>query len=127
MFQREVLQAKKMHEIRSMLVDKGASWSAKEKKVDLINRFIEITATVQPNERLHKKEKTKEEVIYPTVDEILEAVRPLRDEGLNVSFTEDGTSWAFTAKKGSRTREDTGTTKQPLFVIKRCAEILVRA
>lgn len=125
--QREILQAKKQHEIRTMLTQYGASWSAKEKKTELIDRLIQISMTVQPNERVKKEEeKPKEVPSYPTIDEILKEVQPYREHGLNVAFTEDGSAWLFSIVKRGKTIEDTGTTKQPLSVIRRCADLLVR-
>lgn len=146
-FQRDLLQQKKQHEIRSLLVQHGASWHPTEKKSDLIDRLIMITMATQPDSKLKKHEKVEPmPVKYPTKDEVLEATELHRSMGMKVNFSNDDTLWHFYIQKGTRKdhnavsdinlsqeapvqiwgKEDSGTMKQPLGIIVRCADMLVR-
>ncbi len=108
--------------IRNKLLQIGASYHHKEKLETLERRYSELTMAVQPNEVYKKAELVaiKEAPKYPTKKEVEEAIRPYIDRGLRAHVNDEEFFFAFNEK------QDSGTLKQPLEVIKRCALYLTR-
>lgn len=128
----DILAQKPKNEIRSMLVQRGAGWMPWEDKKALINRYIELASIVQPNEK--KRNDNKQDAVSegkkPTTGnghvesekEILKALAQFKDDGLEIKLSDDGSMWYFKYGK----KEDSGTMRQPLKTIVRCAEMLMR-
>lgn len=139
-YQEALLKAKSKNELRQMMVAAGAEYRLTEKKSDLIQRLIELSLTAQPTDRLEPEkveDKPKPEVPWLTKEEVNDAVMSYKLQGLKVSFSPDSKCWMFqfdcgmsfdptTKLYGPRVLTDSGTMKQPIEVVKRCAHMLVR-
>lgn len=138
-FQEDELKGKKIYEIRALMAQYGAGFKRTEKKAELIKRLIELKLTSQPNDKkgLEKEEIKKPELPWLTKEQVIEAVMPFKLQGLKVSFSPDGTCWMFQFDCGMvldrtlnthvpKVLTDSGTMKQSINVIKRCAQMLVR-
>lgn len=137
-FQEDELKTKRIGEIRSILAQKGAEFKRTETKADLIKRLIELNFTSQPSDKITEEAKPKRpEDYWLTKEQVLEAVTSQRLQGLKCSFSPDEKNWMFQFDCGMvldktinsyvpRVLTDSGTMKQPLNIIKRCAVMLVR-
>lgn len=127
---RDVLESKKVPELRMLLMDMGATFSEKETKTELIDRYEELSAAVQPNEE--PTEAKPEPVAGAKEDpwlkkaEVLEVCKRYLQAGLVVEFEPDGKVWTMSIRRGNVTLSDCGSMKQPLTRIQRCAEMLCR-
>lgn len=118
-----VLKSKQLPELRSILASKGHKWHPREKAETLIQRIQQIDLVIQPSDKYTKedtmKSKKKTVSFNNTQEEILKEIQEYTDKGLKVDFLEDG-CWTFSYKGAM----DSGTSKQPLSVIKRKAELV---
>jgi hypothetical protein len=131
MITEEQLADKKLHELRSITTDLGASWHPKEKRVDLIPRIIELSAIVQPSDKpsnaiTSQKEKPKPVVVTLTKEQIVEAVRPYVERGLLIRFHPIGADAATSWEMKFKDKMDSGGMRQPVGVVVRCADMLMR-
>lgn len=116
----EMLQIKTIHEVRALVKQKGLRWAKTEKKVQLIERLMEIPEPIKPKEPTEPK---PEVVIHTaTQDEILDALKDNLARSMKIRFDDD--SWHMRAPSG---REDSGSLTMPLTVIKRTANLLIGA
>lgn len=139
--QRELLQAKNINEIRAMMTQRGAGWKPTEKKASLIDRYLELTLSVQPNEVInadsttHSNLNPKQAVSHQNTPEAIQSrLKWFLDRGLELTIEDD--VWHMRRLIGERRgsdgqwykayREDSGTTRQPLDVIARCAEMVMQ-
>ncbi len=122
---RELLEAKAMHEIRTMLAMRGAGFSKTEKKTDLIDRLMLMDMTIQPNEK-KKEEAVKAKKSEPTPavkntpEEIEKALESFVARGLVLTI--DGDTWHVRRD----TKSDSGHVTVPLRLIQQSAAVLMR-
>lgn len=140
-FARDLLQTKTVGELRSTLVSMGANWHSKEKAPKLIDRIMELSLAVQPDQKLKEEQMQANRKYVPPVkpgphsqEDVLKAVKPFTDRGLEAQFSPDGETWHFQRNKkvinrdGQTilvTKEDSGNMRIPLGNIKRCAEMVM--
>lgn len=120
--QREQLEVKTLPELRSMLTIRGMNWQKTEKKIDIINRIIELDNICQPNDKPKEINEEKKEVKCKknTKEEVLEAIKPFMFGGMQARINEE--FWEF--RNGNKL--DSGTLSMPLTVIVRCADFVSR-
>lgn len=126
--ERNVLESKKIPELRTLLTDIGADYSDAETKVELIDRYEELTAAVQPNEEKPVAQAApvaKEDPWLKKADVLAECKKYLQI-GLVVEFEPDGKVWNMSIRRGNVTLSDCGSMKQPLKRVALCAEMLCR-
>lgn len=138
---RDILASKTRDELRTMLVQKGASYHHNEKAEKLIDRLLEISMTLQPDFKeppvQQQTQPRKVEPITPaTQEQVMEKIQHFKDQGLQVKFSEDGKQFHFRRKAGVLRekdksgliterpiiKEDSGTMMQPLERIVKCAQ-----
>ena len=114
----ELLNMKTIHEVRAMTTQKGLRWAKTDKKIQLIERLMEIPEPPKP-----KAEPQPEIIVHTaTQAEILELLKDNIERGVKIKF--DDTSWHMRSPQG---REDAGSLTTPLNVIKRIANLLTGA
>ena len=124
MYTYDILQTKKLPELRSIITNTGMGWARTETKVDLINRIVLNATTSQPNDR---KQPIKEAVAKHvqgrlTIEVIEPAIQHLIDKGMRFKVFDDGMCWE--ARCGNRC--DSGNTAIPLGVLVRACEFVTR-
>lgn len=114
---RIALERKKMPELKSMIRQLGADSQPGETKESIINRIL----LFKPPQKWGEDEPAKREVIdaLPT-EEIMEVLSAHIERGLKVEVI-DG-CWHMTYKG----RTDSGTMAMQPWLMKRCADILMR-
>jgi hypothetical protein len=134
----ETLRSKNAEELKAIATGLGLGTPEGEKRQALLSRILEVTAQISP-ERPKSPERdysVGEEVHTLSVNElaphtqgcsissleegILSALEKHIERGLNVEFKDN----CFHMRAGSK--QDSGTIRQPLKVIVRCADALVR-
>ncbi len=117
----ETLRTKSFEELKAIAVGIGLGISEGEKRQKLLSRIMEVTAQISPERpKEEMAEKARQSVFSNTEDGVLEALQPYLERGLHITFS-DG---CFHMRAG--TKQDSGTLRQPLAVIARCAESLMR-
>ncbi|MDP9195204.1 MAG: hypothetical protein M3O22_00270 [Pseudomonadota bacterium] len=119
----ETLRTKSFDELKAIAVGIGLGISEGEKRQRLLSRIMEVTSQIspeRPKEEMAEKARSRQSVFSNTKDGVLEVLHPYLERGLHVTFS-DG---CFHLRAGQK--EDSGTLKQPLAVIVRCAESLMR-
>lgn len=137
------LAAKHKDELRGLLVQKGASFSPSETKIQLLQRLRELNLAAQPGSDdrgqrtgIGKHNFSATETRLCSQEVVEKALKRFSDTGLAVHFSEDGQQWhmrrAMPPRRDVHTglpvdvvREDSGSMFQPLATIKRCAEMLM--
>ena len=149
---RAELEATKMSNLKQLVVQIGGERSLPaESKANLIDRIL-FEMSKQPTSPLEKMEQAQKEndSIQPnktdathhcTIEEVIKAVNPFILRGMKVFYNDGDDTWLFRVQIKSssvrdtntgnvsvieRWRDDSGTMKQPLATIKRCASILMQ-
>jgi hypothetical protein len=116
----------KMNELRAAAKEAGIDNRRAESKASLLARLALARQTIdqRPSNAL-PKDAPKPEVVkhYTTPEQLYAALEPFKGKNLQIKIDEDTETWHF--KYGIA--EDSGTLHQPLSVIKRMAEMLLRA
>lgn len=122
----EFLSGKTRDQLRTIATGLGMGYHHREKEATLANRIIEVSQTMQPRANpLNPSVQTPIYKVPPVMlmqDQVMAAIKPRLDQGMQARFSHDSSSWQF--KFGDK--EDSGTMTQPLETIVRCAEFLCR-
>lgn len=145
LLERTQLENMKMAELRILNTNIGGDPVLPNvTKEELINRMLYDSAK-QPKpltqEEMTESKPEEKEVEHCTIEEVIKAVNPYILRGMKVYHDKDNDGWLFrvqmrnTRIRDANTgevklvevwRDDSGTLKQPLVVIKRCANVLMQ-
>lgn len=149
----ELLAAKELSELQTMLVTAKAGFHHRENKQTLIQRIIELgivttpglpsppNAIDVPKREIEMQPSRKQEAPKLTKTEVMQRLEKYKSKGLQIFFSDDENYWHIKRQCGvTRTKdlsgnqgrdipiikEDSGNMQQPIEVIIRCADGICR-
>ena len=141
--ERATLEQAKMPELRQLMATMGGSVAATESKADVIDRLLLLAAKQPAPAKTEDEEEDDEKKPAPntTIEQVKEVCAGYVLLGMKIYHDVEGNTFMFRVRgkdtivrdtnTGARTlvetwKEDSGTLRQPIATIRRCAAILMQ-